>query len=63
MRPPSNRTIERTNLILILSSDVEQEGSYSLAMAASAGEIARVEPFDVIEFDIGDMFGLPPREP
>ncbi len=39
-----------------------QEAGYLLAMSASAGEMARVEPFDVIELDIGDMFGLPPRE-
>ena len=38
-------------------------GGHLLAMTASAGEIARVEPFDVIELDIGDMFGVPSREP
>lgn len=37
-----------------------QEGGYVMAMAASAGEVVRAEPFDAIELDIGDIFGLPP---
>lgn len=37
-----------------------QEVGYVIAMAASAGEVVRAEPFDGIELDIGDIFGLPP---
>ena len=39
-----------------------QEDGYLLAMVAGAGEVVRVEPFDAIELDIGDIFGLPPKE-
>lgn len=39
-----------------------REAGYVLAMAAGAGEVVRAEPFAAIELDIGDLFGLPPKE-
>lgn len=39
-----------------------QEAGYLLAMAASAGEVVRAEPFDAIELDVGDIFGRPAQE-
>lgn len=38
-----------------------QEGNHAQVMSARAGEVARVEPFDAVALDIGDMFGAPAR--
>lgn len=40
-----------------------QEAEYFLAMAAIPGDVVRVEPFEGIELDIGDIFGLPAGRP
>ena len=39
------------------------ETGYLLVLSATPGDVVRVEPFDVIDLDIRDIFGLPPREP
>jgi len=38
------------------------ERGYLVAMAAGPGEVVRAEPFEAIELDISDIFGLPPRD-
>ncbi|HWN68144.1 MAG TPA: Uma2 family endonuclease [Haliangium sp.] len=38
------------------------EAGYVVAMAAGAGEMVRAEPFEAMELDVADVFGLPPRE-
>jgi Uma2 family endonuclease len=40
-----------------------QDAGYLLALAAVPGDIVRPEPFDAIELDVGDIFGMPAREP
>lgn len=39
------------------------EAGYVLALVAGAGESVRAEPFEAVELDIADIFGIPPHEP
>lgn len=38
------------------------EAGYLLVLVASPGEVMRAEPFDAIEIDIADVFGISPQE-
>jgi hypothetical protein len=35
-----------------------QENGYVLALRAGAGDIVRAEPFEAVEIDVGDIFGV-----
>lgn len=39
-----------------------QADGYVLTLTAGTGDIVRAEPFDSIDIDLGDIFGLPPKE-